>query len=150
MRKIIFAGLAIVFALAAPPVFADPYDWSGTGDKIPWEESPKYIVYPWFEWWGTLSEGTFAGNWAPDTPNYEGGGTLYRIFSGQILYYYTPEEGGPTYAHCEGEWTRLHDYRAQECGWFEMEFNVTDGTCEGVWGFVEDETVAGKMWGGGN
>jgi hypothetical protein len=150
MRNLKTISVTVILILCAAPLVAqvvDPGSWAGTGDKVAWEESPGSIVYPWFEWWGTIEKETFSGNWAHDTPDYQGGGTLYRIFSGSVVYEYTQGEGDPVYAHCEGEWTRLHDYWAQECGWFTMELNLTEGTCEGVWGFVDDVTVAGKMWG---
>ena len=139
-KKLIIAALAVIFLVGATPALADPVYWSGTGERIPWEESPGHIVYPWFQWHGTLMNGSFQGEWEECTDKYP----TYPFF-GSIIYYYTPGDDGPTFAHCEGDWCiDFGNGTLLECGWFTMEFNMTEGTCEGHWesfdGFI------GTMW----
>jgi hypothetical protein len=147
MRKIALAAIILVALLGATPVAAGY--WSGTGQYVSWEEFPGVFVYPWYQWNGSLIDGTFQGNWAPNLPKWEGGGPLYRTFYGSIISYSTPDDGGPTIAYCEGDWSDSHDNWSRICGWFTMEFNLTDGTCEGTWGFNGDKIHYWLMWGTG-
>lgn len=146
MRKIALAAIVVVAFLGATPAFAGY--WSGTGSYVPWTEPDGNVVYPWNEWYGSLIDGSFNGNWEENNPKYQGGGVLYRTFTGSIISYYTSVDGGDTYGHCEGEWSRSHDGWYQACGWFTMEFNLTDGTCEGKWASY-DKTAKGIMTGTG-
>ena len=98
-KKILIAALAVIFLAGATPALADPVYWSGSGEEVPWEESPCHIVYPWLDWHGTLMNGSFQGEWEDDT---DAEPPIYYPFFGSIIYYYTPEGGGPTYAHCDG------------------------------------------------
>lgn len=138
-KKLIIA-LAVIFLVGATPALADPVYWSGSGDQVEWEG-----IYPWFHWHGTLMNGSFTGEWKEltDKP------TTYPFF-GSIIYYYTPGDDGPTYAHCEGDWCiDPHNGTLRVCGTFTMEFNITAGICEGVWVANGDETITGEMWGTG-
>jgi hypothetical protein len=144
-KKLLIA-LAVIVMVAATPAFADPVYWSGVGDYVEWEESPGNFLNPWFNWHGTLSNGTFSGEWenGADAPP-----PLSYPFFGSIIYYYTPGDDGPTFAHCEGDWCIDYGTVLRVCGWFTMEFNMTDGTCEGTWGVNGDENIGGNMWGNG-
>ncbi len=144
-KKILIAALAVIFLAGATPLAAEY--WMGNGEEIPWEEPGGLIVYPWLEWSGTLVDGVFSGKWEDPT---SGDGeippdTVFRVFSGSIIYFYTPYEGGPTFAHCEGEWNIAYLNRMLICGPFSMEFNITDGTCEGSWESFDG--FCGTMWG---
>ena len=143
MRKLILAGTVAILALGASTMNADQYYWSGSGQQVEWES-----IYPWHSWHGTLLNGTFQGVWWEGSDG-EAPPWTYPFF-GSIIYYYTPDDGGDTFAHCEGDWCiDPHNGTLRMCGSFTMEFNISNGTCEGVWVVNGDESITGNMWGNG-
>jgi len=144
MRQLLLISSVLFLALGTSPMLAEY--WSGTGDWVAWTEPDGNTVYPWNEWWGTLVDGSFTGNWEHNNPKYQGGGILYRTFGGSIISYSTPVGGNVTYGYCEGTWNRSYDGWCQLCGWFTMEFNLTAGTCKGEWASY-DGTASGHMTG---
>ncbi|MBN2378426.1 hypothetical protein JXM67_01305 [candidate division WOR-3 bacterium] len=143
MRKLILIGSVLILALSATQALAEDSYWSGTGDKVAWEESPGVIKYPWYAWSGTLLNGHFTGDW--ELPGDEDIEPVFRRFLGSITDYYAVIPGGHTYGHCEGIWYIEHKNTMRECGWFTMEFDFTDLKCHGAWG-VEPGITLGHMW----
>lgn len=124
MRKAVYAIIACIALLGATQLMAE--DWAGTGSGSWIRPDGSTLVYPWQAWSGTLEAGTFTGTWSDDLGNAGG-------FSGSIIYYYTSVDPGDTYGHCEGSWNIYDPTGVTIGGPFEMEFNLTQGTCEGVW-----------------